>query len=226
VTNAKWHAQHRIPPNANLKQRVAWHLAHAKHCACRPIPPRLATLIQTNLPIRRKESQSIRMLLTGGDRRSIAQSNRVLAIVRGKRRQVSELVALAKDDDWLVSMRAMDLLEKLVHEHPEWVAPYKRVFIGELADTDKWEVRLQIVRALPLFDWTPNERRRVVEILRRDVAHPQKFVKVWAVDSLATLSQHDTSLRPLVLRCVQEFEQSGSKALASRARHVRRRLAF
>jgi hypothetical protein len=111
------------------------------------------------------------------------------------------LWALAKDDDWLVSMRAMDLLEKLAHEHPEWVA-------------------------LPLFDWSPAERRRVVEILRRDVAHPQKFVKAWALDCLATLSQHDASLRPVVLRCGREFEQSSSKALASRARHVRRRLSF
>jgi hypothetical protein len=217
-----------MPPNANPKQRVAWHIAHAKHCACRPIPPRLAALIQTNLPVptRQKKSESIRMLLTGGDRRSIAKSDRVLSIVRVNPRRVSELVALAKDDDWLVSMRAMDLLEKLAHEHPEWVAPYKRVFIGELADSDKWEMRLQIVRALPLFDWSSAERRRVVEILRRDVAHPQKFVKAWALDSLATLSLHDASLRPVVLRCVQEFEQSGSKALATRARHVRRRLSF
>ena len=215
-----------MPPNANLKQRVAWHIAHAKHCACRPTPARLAALIQTNLPTQRKEPQSIRMLLTGGDRRSIAQSDRVLDIVREKPRHVSELVALANGDDWLVSMRAMDVLEKLAHKRPELVAPYKQVFIGELADSDKWEMRLQIVRALPLFDWSSAERRRVVEILRRDVAHPQKFVKAWALDSLATLSQHDASLRPFVLRCVQEFEQSSSKALASRARHIRRRLSL
>ncbi len=40
-----------------------------------------------------------------------------------------------------------DLLEKVAHEHPEWVAPYKKVFIGPLAESDKWEIRLQIVRA-------------------------------------------------------------------------------
>jgi hypothetical protein len=30
--------------------------------------------------------------------------------------RIDELAALANDEDWLVSMRAMDLLEKLAHE--------------------------------------------------------------------------------------------------------------
>src|SRR5262245_44126615 len=102
----------------------------------------------------------IRGLLTGGDRRSQAQSKRVLErIAAGQRRLVSEL---ARDEDWLVSMRALDVLEKVARIDAAWVAPLKDVFIGELADADQWEIRLQIVRSLPLFTWTPAQRRRVV----------------------------------------------------------------
>jgi hypothetical protein len=36
--NAAWHKAHRMPPKATLDQRIAWHLAHAKACACRQIP--------------------------------------------------------------------------------------------------------------------------------------------------------------------------------------------
>jgi hypothetical protein len=36
--NAFWHAANKLPANASMSQRVAWHLAHAKACACRPIP--------------------------------------------------------------------------------------------------------------------------------------------------------------------------------------------
>jgi hypothetical protein len=36
--NATWHRAHRMPPNATLDQRVRWHVAHARHCACRAIP--------------------------------------------------------------------------------------------------------------------------------------------------------------------------------------------
>jgi hypothetical protein len=30
-----------MPRNATLDQRIAWHLAHAEACGCRPIPGKL-----------------------------------------------------------------------------------------------------------------------------------------------------------------------------------------
>jgi hypothetical protein len=174
--------------------------------------------------IKTRSSDSLRDLLLGGDRRSIARSGRALKLVRSRSERVAEVAALARDEDPLVSQRAMDLLEKLAHEHPEWIEPHRRLFIGPLADSDRWEVRLQIVRALPLFEWKKAERSRVLAILRRDVAHPRTFVKAWALDSLATLAQGDPALRPITLRHLRSFERSGSKALIARARHVRERL--
>ena len=40
--NKAWHEKHPMPPKATFEQRVKWHLAHAKHCACRGIPAKLA----------------------------------------------------------------------------------------------------------------------------------------------------------------------------------------
>jgi hypothetical protein len=172
-----------------------------------------------------KIDPTLKALLAGGDRRSIARSNRVLALIRANPARVSEIAALTSDQDWLVSMRAVDLLEKLTHENPEWVEPHKGIFLGPLADSDKWEIHLQIVRALPLFHWTPAEQRSAVDILLRDIEHPQKFVKVWALDSLAICSQQDKALAPVVLRLIRSFERSGSKALSTRARRIRERLS-
>ena len=36
--NAAWHRKHPMPPKASVAQRVAWHVAHAKACGCRPMP--------------------------------------------------------------------------------------------------------------------------------------------------------------------------------------------
>lgn len=36
--NKDWHNAHVMPERATLEQRVTWHLDHAAHCACRPIP--------------------------------------------------------------------------------------------------------------------------------------------------------------------------------------------
>src|SRR5258705_1650637 len=97
----------------------------------------------------KKKSEPLRRLLAGGDRRSSAKSAGALAIVRDNVSRIGELAVLTEDSDWLVAMRAIDLLEKLAHENPVWIEPYKHVFIGPLAESDKWEIHLQIVRALP-----------------------------------------------------------------------------
>ncbi|HLD63102.1 MAG TPA: hypothetical protein VI875_04510 [Candidatus Norongarragalinales archaeon] len=35
--NAAWHGKNKMPKNATAAQRLAWHLAHAKHCGCRKL---------------------------------------------------------------------------------------------------------------------------------------------------------------------------------------------
>jgi hypothetical protein len=167
----------------------------------------------------------IRQLLSGGDRRSIADSNRVRLLVENNPSLVVELIALTADEDWLVTQRALDLLEKLAHEHADWIAPHKKIFIGPLAASDKWEIRLQIVRALPLFRWSPTQAHRVEEILLENVAFPQTFVRAWALDGLATLAERRVALMPIVRRHLRDFERSPSKALQARARQIRARLS-
>ncbi len=39
--NKEWHLTHRMPKNPTMEQRIAWHIDHAKNCACRPIPEKL-----------------------------------------------------------------------------------------------------------------------------------------------------------------------------------------
>ena len=44
--NAAWHKAHRMPKNPTFEQRVAWHRAHQRHCACRSIPAKLLRQIE------------------------------------------------------------------------------------------------------------------------------------------------------------------------------------
>jgi hypothetical protein len=169
-------------------------------------------------------TNELRPLLTGGDRRDIAQSNRARTLVERQPSLVRDLASLTSDADWLVAQRALDLMEKFAHEHLEWIEPHKNVFIGSLADSDKWEIRLQIVRALPLFRWTAAQSKRVEAILLENVAFPQTFVRAWALDSLATFARRRARLAPTVERHLRSFERSSSKALQARARNIRARM--
>ena len=76
-----------------------------------------------------------------------------------------------------------------------------------------------------MFRWTAAQAKRVEQILRDNVAFPQTFVRAWALDSLATLAERKARLRPEVLRHLEEFAHSSSKALQARARAIRERLA-
>lgn len=106
--------------------------------------------------------QSLRKLLAGGDRRSIADSARARALIAKAPSRVAELAGLAEDDDPLVVMRVFDLLEKFAHEHPEWIEPHKQLFIGRHAESDRWETRLQIVRASRSESKTLQARARAI----------------------------------------------------------------
>ena len=39
VINADWHRRYPMLMGSTLSQRVQWHVAHAKACGCRPVPP-------------------------------------------------------------------------------------------------------------------------------------------------------------------------------------------
>jgi hypothetical protein len=36
--NRDWHAANPMPKAATFDQRLAWHVAHARHCGCRDMP--------------------------------------------------------------------------------------------------------------------------------------------------------------------------------------------
>ncbi|MCR4368364.1 MAG: hypothetical protein NUV67_00485 [archaeon] len=39
--NAEWHLRYKMPKNANIDQRIDWHIRHEKNCNCMPIPEKV-----------------------------------------------------------------------------------------------------------------------------------------------------------------------------------------
>lgn len=62
--NARWHELHPMPKSASLAQRVAWHTAHAKHCACRPMPKSIIAALSAAPPVRAAVSRLQRDIQT------------------------------------------------------------------------------------------------------------------------------------------------------------------
>jgi len=165
----------------------------------------------------------LRDLLTGGDRRSIARAGEALSVARSDRAAVDELALLTGDADHLVAQRACDVLEKLLRERHEWVQPHKGVFLA-LVDSPFWETRLQCVRAIPLFDWSREERLEAMCALRKRVDDDQKFVRSWALDGFALMAAGDPSRRAELDARISEFLSSGVPSMQARARAIAKRL--
>jgi len=41
-----WHQHHRMPEDPTPRERVEWHIEHAKHCRWRPIPAGVVMLMK------------------------------------------------------------------------------------------------------------------------------------------------------------------------------------
>ncbi len=46
MLNREWHLKNRMPKNATLDQRVAWHREHSKVCGCREMPESIKQLLK------------------------------------------------------------------------------------------------------------------------------------------------------------------------------------
>lgn len=43
MINKEWHLKNKMPKNASFEEKVKWHIAHNKNCACRPgVPKKLS----------------------------------------------------------------------------------------------------------------------------------------------------------------------------------------
>jgi hypothetical protein len=52
MLNRDWHETHRMPPNATIEQRIAWHIEHAGQCGCRDIPESVRrAMAQRGMPV-------------------------------------------------------------------------------------------------------------------------------------------------------------------------------
>jgi hypothetical protein len=54
VLNKQWHRSHRMPPKATREQRIQWHAAHARVCACRAVPGSIKSDVEKLLKQRKR----------------------------------------------------------------------------------------------------------------------------------------------------------------------------
>lgn len=162
--------------------------------------------------------------LKSGDFRSIGKSGEAVAIVLAKPDLFGELVAGLADSDRLVRMRSADAVEKVTREHLDWLIPWKRYLLLEVAAAEEKELRWHVAQLIPRLKMTAAEREIAVEILNEYLRDKSSIVRTFSMQALTDLAESDPVLRLQVRALIERLTQSGTPAMKARGRKLLRKL--
>ena len=158
--------------------------------------------------------------LKGGDFRSIGRSEEVAETVLSQPGLFAVLMSGLTADDALVRMRAADAAEKVTVLHPEWLAPYKRYLLREVARIDQQEVRWHAAIMFTRLKLRKTERERAVSILKTWLEDKSRIVQTFSLQALADLSNRDPRLRSEVKRLIEDKLTTGPPSVKSRGKKL------
>lgn len=134
-------------------------------------------------------SESFKTILAeGGKLNTLGRAKEVLEIVLADQSRLDELYqCLFEDDAWL-RMRAIDTLEKVCRQHPDWLLPYVDRLLHEVADIDQASIQWHLAEMFREVELTPTQRQQAISIMKRNLASKDADWIV-ASNTMTTLAQ-------------------------------------
>jgi hypothetical protein len=158
--------------------------------------------------------------LTGGDRRSIGQSDEVAALVLKRPALFAQLMRGLRAEDALIRMRAADAAEKASLMRPELLRPFKAELLRLLHEASEQESRWHLAQMVPRLPLTRKECLRVASGLRLYLDDRSSIVKTCALQALAELAAKEKSLLPKVRALLHDSMRTGTPAMKARSRKL------
>lgn len=159
-------------------------------------------------------------MLKGGDRRSIGESNSVVAMVLKEPRLFDDLFAGLLADDPAIRMRSADAAEKVTAVHPEYLVPYKQMLLKSLAKLEQADVRWHVAPMLARLPLSQTEQTAVIDVLAGYLKDRSSIVKTTAMQALCDLAERYKALRPFALLQVRELIAMGTPAMKARGKKL------
>lgn len=158
--------------------------------------------------------------LQGGDRRSIGQSNQVVALVLASPERFGILFSGLSSDDPVVRMRSADAIEKITAIHPEYLVPYKAPLLHAATEMEQAEVRWHLAPMLARLPLSESEQGEVTAILLRYLNDQSSIVKTMAMQALFDLAVRCPTFRPMVQKHLEELVIIGTPAMQARGKKL------
>lgn len=157
-------------------------------------------------------------VLAGGNPRTLAGVEDVLAELRAHASRVSELVDCCSADDPVVRMRAADALEKFARERPDVVAPLVDRLDAELSGSTQPSIQWHLAQLWGELPLSPSQRRRAADWLIDTLDEADDWIVLTcSMSALAALAEDDASLRPALRERLRRHARSRLPSVAKRA---------
>ncbi len=159
--------------------------------------------------------------LSGGDRRSIGNSDRIVDEVIKNHKLFEEVFYGMLSEDPIVRMRSADAVEKITVLRPDWLHPFKQKLIYDISKIEQKEIQWHIAQMLPRLNLTETERGDVVKILitYTELGH-SSIVRTFAMQALVDIAKGRADLGDIVFQLIEGLVKCGTPAMKSRGRKL------
>jgi hypothetical protein len=105
------------------------------------------------------------ILAVGGKSNALGRSDEVIQFVLADKDRLEELYKCVFDEDAWIRMRAIDAIEKIGRQQPEWLLPYIDRFQSELNSSDQPSILWHLAQMYRQLELTSKQRGVVIEWL-------------------------------------------------------------
>lgn len=103
----------------------------------------------------------------GGHKNSLGRSEEVLHEVLTNKARLTELYSCISNDDAWVRMRAMDTLEKILRQNPDWVEPFLADMFNNLILSKQASIQWHLAQIFRQVDLSTEQKQQAVDWLAK-----------------------------------------------------------
>jgi len=158
--------------------------------------------------------------LSGGDRRSVGESNRAVSAVLENHELIDFLFQGLETSDPVLRMRCADAIEKVTAKLPALLVPYKERLLQRLSNIKQQEVRWHVAPMLARLPLTEGEEGAVVNLLLSYTNDRSSIVKTMAMQALTDIALRNRRRIPEIRQHIEELSVIGTPAMKARSKKL------
>lgn len=158
--------------------------------------------------------------LSGGNRRSVGESNRAALRVLEHPELIGVLFEGVESANPVLRMRCADAIEKATASRPELLVPFKKAILNRLSKVAQQEVRWHVAPMLARLPLTKTEENAVVDLLLSYTNDRSSIVKTMSMQALADIGLRSNRLRPEIMQHIKELAVIGTPAMKARGKKL------